>query len=218
MFLRNIKAFAILILSIAMFGCMGLAHVNVNVPAFEVIGTVVDVENESMSDSALLIAPKFYGSTDALISLLKESLKNTYFYQLQRVDVIRDRSFTAKFNEESRYIGFMVPFAPSKETMESRTIFVCFNKLDTVYRVKLHGNKSIVEKANITELRSSLPTSLRGDTETKWGGPIEKQIREEVDFYTKINWLKTSELRVVDILRNSNLDKLSFELNLKGGS
>ena len=139
-------------------------------------------------------------------------------YQWNEVDLSKDQVIKTHFNEENRYIGSMFPFSPSKETMESRIIFIWVNGSDTVYIITVHGVHASAEKTKLKLLRNTLPVSLRGGIIEQWGGPREKQIEDEIDFYKRVNWEKADNLKIQAVSRDSELDKLKFELIINGNS
>ena len=209
---RNLIIFNIFALLAVICGCMGISHVKVSIPPFDVVGKISDVADGLYSDSVYIINPEFYGESAAFISLVKNRLSNDSLYQWRRVDITRKRIISAKFDRESRFIGFMAPFSPSKKTLKSRTIFVWMNNSQTIYRITIHGNKSTVEKANVSEVRNSLPVSLFANIGSNLNYSREQEIKKEKEFYRKVKWEKTDEIRIIEIARSNSLDSLRFAL------
>ncbi len=112
----------------------------------------------------------------------------------------------------------MFPFSPSKETMESRMIFIWKKGDELVYKVSVHGVDISIEKANIKELKKKLPESLREEVKTQWGGPREKQLEEELEFYKSVNWEKSNGIQVTKLIRNKQIDKLELLLKFNENS
>jgi len=212
------KTFLVAMVASIISGCIGLSHVKVNVPAFEVSGVVTGDENIISENSFYIVAPEFYGASGAFVSLVNEKLFTDSLYQWKEAYLSKDKEINANFNEEHRYIGSMFPFSPSKETMESRIVFMWVKGSGTVYKVSLHGIDASVEKTNMKLLKNKLPDSLRGGIKEQWGGPREKQIEEESDFYKRVNWEKADNLKIQKVSRNSQLDKFKFELIINGNS
>jgi hypothetical protein len=216
---QRIKKFlAVLMLASIMSGCLGLGHVRVNVPVFEVSGVVIGDENTISPNAFYIVVPEFYGVSGAFVSLVNGNLRNDSLYQWKEVYISKDKVIDTKFNAESRYIGSMFPFTHSKDTMERRIVFIWRKGFDDVYKVTMHGAEASVEKTNMKYQKNILPESLQGDIEKQWGGPREKQIEEEIDFYRRVNWEKTEILKIIHVSRNSQLDKLQFELIINGNS
>ena len=199
-------------------GCVGLSHVRVNVPAFEVSGVVAGQKNATDVYFFYIVVPEFYGASGAFVSLVNGNLTTDSLYQWKEAYSSKGQLFNTNFNEENRYIGSMFPFSPSKETMESRIIFIYVNGSDTVYKVFVHGDDASVEKSNIKLLKNILPDSLRRGIKEQWGGPREKQIEDEIEFYRRVNWEKSDDLIIQEVSRDRKLDRLKFELNFKGNS
>ena len=199
-------------------GCIGLSHVQVNVPAFEVSGVIIGYENTINENSFYIVVPEFYGASGAFVSLVKGNLTTDSLYQWKEAYLSKYKVIDAKFIEENRYIGSMFPFSHRKETMESRILFIWVKGSDNVYKVTVHGVDASVEKTNIKLLKNTLPDSLRGGIKEQWGGPREKQIEEESEFYKRVNWKKADNLKIQEVSRNSQLDKLKFELIINGNS
>jgi len=215
---RLVRALSVVTIAASISGCLGLAHVSVEVPSLELSGELVNETSSLAGGSIYILLPEFYGESDAFLSITTGKLKSDSLYQWQKIDIGQEKIFSAKFDKESRYIGFMVPFSPGKEVMESRTIFIWPTASKTMYRIRVNGNKPTVEETNIEILKDNLPESLRYEAEKKWGGPRERQIAEELEFYKKAKWDSTNDLHVVEVLRNGELDSLTIELQINESS
>ncbi len=209
-----IRLIVVVTLTVAMSGCFGLAHVQVTVPPLEIKCTVLNATkdtNESFR-SVLIVVPDFYGESEAFASLVNGNITQDALYQWQKADSDKDNKISASFHEERRYIGSMFPFSPSRDTMESRTLFIWPEGSSSLYRIKLHGNQAITEKTDIKILKESQPAAIKDSTKNKAGISRETEIEHEIAYYRNAKWSKAERLKILENLRSKNLDKLIIEL------
>jgi len=189
-------------------GCIGgLAHVQVNIPPLEVSGIVKNTNNP-----IYIVVPKFYGKSGAFVSLVREDFSDDTLFESKIINISENNEFNIRFKEENRRIGWMFPYSPSNETMESRVLFIWEKGDEFVYKIAIHGTNISVEKTNIKTLKNSLPKSLQVGTVEQWGGPREKQIEEEIEFYRSVRWEDTDSLSIQNLTRSSQIDKLQIVL------
>ena len=121
--MSKLVKFILIVLAVSVVSsCVGLGHVQVNVPPLTITGVTLSKESP-----IFIVVPEFYGSSDAFVSLVKENLSDDSLYTWKEIEPSQEGIFTVNFIQENRYIGSMVPFSPSKETMESRKLFIWKN-------------------------------------------------------------------------------------------
>ena len=212
--MSKLVKFILIVLAVSVVSsCVGLGHVQVNVPPLTITGVTLSKESP-----IFIVVPEFYGSSDAFVSLVKENLSDDSLYTWKEIEPSQEGIFTVNFIQENRYIGSMVPFSPSKETMESRKLFIWKKGDEVAYKVTIHGMDITIEKANIKVLKMELPKSLRAEVQEQWGGPREKQIEEEIEFYKSVNWEQTKGIQATNLSRNKQIDKLELLLKFNENS
>lgn len=122
-----------LILIFCLSGC-GLSHTLVKMPEFSV--TLATHKN---NENILVVVPEFYGESGAFVSLISGNLDYNSSYSWEELKIKPNSRQTIEVYEESRYIGSMFPFVPSRDTMESRVVFI--NQGNNIYRVYVEGKK-----------------------------------------------------------------------------
>jgi hypothetical protein len=120
-FLRTLAAAGV----VAMAGCIGLAHVKIEMPPLLVQGVLLDRAGQPIRDQHVFVAlSNFYGEQQTFKALRTGTLDaNEYGYKYQPIRTGQQGEFVSRLPGESRYIGFMPPLTnPSDETLKGFTI------------------------------------------------------------------------------------------------
>jgi len=114
-------------LMFALAGCVGLAHVKVEMPPLVVQGLLLDNKMLPIASQQLtVILPDFYGTEKSINNLVSGTLREDDLgYTMQRVQTGQNGEFFVRLPGESRYIGFMAPLqSPSTDTLRSFVVGV----------------------------------------------------------------------------------------------
>ncbi|MBV1911890.1 MAG: hypothetical protein KUG78_21535 [Kangiellaceae bacterium] len=168
------------------------------------------------NENVIVLVPEFYCESEAFVSLVSEKLDQNSSYHWNTLNLHSKSKGSLEVNEQSRYIGSMFPFTPGRDTMESRVIFI--KKGNNIFRVYVTGLSVEVKVTDFDENKRSLPLSLSEGKVNEWGGPREAQIGEEVDFYKRVEWKNSGELKVIYLNRSSERDLIEVEFSVKDSS
>ena len=83
---RRAKFIALIIVSVLVSGC-GLSHTMVKVPLFIV---TITVSNKYDGKSIYVVAPDFYGESDAFVALIIGKLDNNSSYYWREINFVED--------------------------------------------------------------------------------------------------------------------------------
>ena len=72
----------------------------------------------------------------------------------------------------------------------------------TIYEIEIVGLNTEVHKTSFEQNRSSLPQSIAIEKTNKWSGARERHIGEEINFYKKVDWKETENIRVQKLYHN----------------
>ena len=109
----------------------------------------------------------------------------------------------------------MFPFTPSKDTMERRVVFIWSKEKDAIYKITIVGSSAEVHKTSFEQNRNFLPQSIASGKSNKWGGPRERQIGDEMEFYKQVDWEETEIIKVTKLNRSNELDEIEVSLGEK---
>lgn len=181
-------------------GC-GLAHVEANVPAFEVSGRATTSHGNPAK--LTIVEAGHYSEDDAFLALLVN--KPRYFLKTHawKEAALRDNgAFRVELPKQRRYIGFVI-LPPRENTLHRRLIFVRLASDQFIFRLGVTGTDVRVEKIKIAHARLSMPPSMAKEYP---GHELNRR------FYDSLKWSPATNVRLVNVSRSKNRDVLKIEI------
>ncbi len=103
-------------------GCVGIAHVKVDMPPLVVQGVLIDQSGQPIANQVITVALSDFYAQERTFEALHGDMaaKDQHGYRYCEVHSGPQGEFVCRLPGESRYIGFMFPFHnPSEDTLKS---------------------------------------------------------------------------------------------------
>jgi hypothetical protein len=137
-------------------GCVGLSHSLVNVPEISVI-IKANVERVC---SLRIISPSPYDEDIAVLNLLNNKKDKLMTPESNSICLKGENETVLSFIAEERYIGFVVPFSPSRDEMESRVLIIKDYFENKLFRIYIVGENVTEESVNLSLYENKIPNDL----------------------------------------------------------
>jgi hypothetical protein len=178
---------------------------SVDVPPLEISGYIQATSNYRKNGKLIVLVPELFYVSRSFIDLIQNNLEENSNYKWHSIELKGNKDINLKYKKEHRYLGILVglmaPEPPSIESMEKRIIFLSVDTNNIVYRALIEGEKTTIEKANITDILTVLPEHFTSEQASK--------------VYSGVTWGKAEEFYNIKTSRNKELDKLVLQINLK---
>ncbi len=219
---RALRIAIVAMLSAFLPGCIGIAHVLVDVApvAIEVSQTS---ESRHGSHKIELVCLHYMGDSDAFVRLLSPNPPvSSGFYDWYLVEA---KGQPVQFNcaGEKRYIGFpfipLIPMGPTPEASKSRYLFLRVDSSERLFRVAVVGRKGSVTHTDLASARASAPPLLFEPT-PKLGSPRQtdlflEHVSRQSEYYRSVQWTKSDGAEVAEVTSDVNGDISSIKIRIK---
>jgi hypothetical protein len=206
--MNEFQFISVLLVTMALGGCIGIAHHSADVPVLEIVVKPDPLEPCGDISALVLVAPVFYGVPAAFRDLVVDELKDGIYYESVSPDPGFEGEFQVDFPPETRHIGHLAtPFSsgPSRNVTTSRIVLIRTGGGEGIFKVALEGDRALVQRLQNMDSLGARPERR---SEKEGFGAYPKEI---LDFFHSARWRPTEAMQVRSIERSDRRDFFVIE-------